>query len=143
VKKESAGVSPVVATILLIAITVVAIGVMLVFILSLPKTAVPMIISVTVDNAISGNTRIRLSHSGGDSLLNASTNIQILINGALENYGAGKQWTATLSNGTDFRIGDVITVTNIDGTNRALNSGDMITMVYIPTSQQIVSYTVP
>jgi flagellin-like protein len=135
-RKESAGVSPVVATILLIAITVVAVGVVLVFISSLPKPVVPVSTSVSVNGAINAATSFTLSHSGGDSLLNATSNIQVRLNGTVEN------WTSILSNGTDYRIGDVITVNSTSNPGLSLKHGDVITMVYIPTSQQIVSFTV-
>jgi flagellin-like protein len=131
--RDSTGVSPVVATILLIAITVVAVGVVMAFVAGLHMPTTPVSSSITVENAASGNTRIMIVHRGGDPLLNAKTNVQVRVNGVNENAII---WT--LADNTNFKVGDVIYVENIN-----LSSGDLITVVYIPTSQTVVTQTVP
>jgi flagellin-like protein len=102
-KEESTGVSPVIATILLIAITVVAVGIVMAFVAGLgtPATA-PVATLKVVDE--SGNTgKLLLKHEGGSKVLWKDVKIAVVENE-----------DAAVASGDYVDPDDVITATEIE-----------------------------
>ena len=134
--KDSAGVSPVIATILLIAITVVAVGVVMAFVAGLPTPTPPLIASITIENAVLGmDDNIIIWHTSGDPIGNWQANLEIRLN-ANPLTGA----TIVPIDHTNFVVGDKLSV---DVGTTALASGDVITVIYKPANQELTRVTVP
>lgn len=148
--RDSAGVSPVIATILLIAITVVAVGVVMAFVAGLPTPTPPLIASITIENAIRGNTSITIYHTSGDPVRNAFRgtagviagdnwiNLEIRVNGAKVTTTNATLNTVQVTTTNDFVAGDRLVLTF----TTPLNSNDVITVIYRPTNQTISTVTV-
>jgi flagellin-like protein len=159
--RDSTGVSPVIATILLIAITVVAVGVVMAFVAALPKATPPLNASISISNAVSGSTTLIISHTGGDPIRNAFNpsylgyiwtnnwvNMEVRVNGAKV-----LATSVTLNNTSvtlglkDFTTGDRLVLGVLytpDGSaTLSLHSGDVITVVYTPANQILVTVPVP
>jgi flagellin-like protein len=130
-KGDSTGVSPVIATILLIAITVVAVGVVMAFVAGIGRPVTPVATMLTVENAINGSDNIRIFHMSGDSLTNASANVELRVNGV--NIAL-----AGLTAGAEFKVGDMMYA----AADLNLVTGDVISIIYKPTNQTILTLTV-
>jgi hypothetical protein len=91
---------------------------------------------LTVGGAVSGSKILTISYTTfGDTIENAYTdgnwtNMEVMVNGAA---------TPAPSGTGDFSVGDNLTITLAT----PLASGDVITVIYIPTSQTLASVTVP
>jgi flagellin-like protein len=155
-KRDSAGVSPVIATILLIAITVIAIGIVMVFVGGLGRPTPPLSATISASHATRGSTKLAIEHTGGDPIRNAFCgtsdnniassdnwiNLEVRINGVVVITTENKTKFNGVGIGTgirDFTVGDVLLLEKI----AALNSGDVITIMYKPTNQQIARVMVP
>jgi len=143
-KGDSTGVSPVIATILLIAITVVAVGVVMAFVAGIGRPVTPVATMLTAENAIDNSVRVRLFHMSGDTIPAVRTNLEVRLNGALKPWGALGADNVTLTgdgdSDGDFEIGDVITASCV---NTSLQTGDVLAVVYKPTQQTLLSLTIP
>ncbi|RLD04381.1 MAG: hypothetical protein DRI32_05735 [Chloroflexi bacterium] len=91
---KSKGISPVVATVLLIAITVIAVGTIAAFWSTISTPGTQVIANLTLSGVEAGSTMITLTHMGGDPITDAFTptndyetlpedwkNLKIMING--------------------------------------------------------------
>jgi hypothetical protein len=90
--------------------------------------------AIPIEGATSGSTNLTVTNVGGDTVENAYTdgkwtNMEVLVNGAA---------TPAPSGTGDFSVGDNLTITF----TAPLSSGDVITVVYTPTSQTRASVTV-
>lgn len=154
IKKAEKGVSPVVATILLIAIVVVAVGAIAAFVLGRPMTPHPIAASISVSGAYKHSTTLTLEHTGGDPIRNAFVensdddnvitsenwiNMEVRINGAKVTAMNCKLNRVGIPSSSDFEVGDIL-VFNI---SEALSSGDEVTISYTPANQILASASVP
>jgi flagellin-like protein len=153
---DSTGVSPVIATILLIAITVVAIGVVMVFVAGLGRPTAPITANISIRDATAGSGKLTIEHAGGDPIRGAFCgttennmendnwkNLEVRVNGALVVTKDNLTKFNGASFGTetkDFKVGDVLVLESLSPT---LKSGDVITVIYTPANQQLASKTVP
>ncbi|MEM2878561.1 MAG: type IV pilin N-terminal domain-containing protein [Candidatus Hadarchaeales archaeon] len=147
--KDFKGVSAVVATILLIAITVVAIGSIAIFVSGLGGTLTSGTITanITIENAVNTSRGIIIKHMGGDTISNAFSG-STLNTSVLEVRISSSTVTSTPAytlnggsiNVTQFKAGDILKAAFI-GT-QALSSGDVITIVYKPANQILTQETV-
>ncbi len=155
-RRDSTGVSPVIATILLIAITVIAIGVVMVFVSGLGRPTPPLSAIISVRNATRNSTKLTIEHTGGDPIRDAFCgkavdnhvitsdnwiNLEVMINGGLVTTTEDKTKfnNVLIDNNTyDFTVGNILLLEKIT----ALNSGDVITIIYTPASQEIARVTV-
>jgi flagellin-like protein len=141
-RRDSVGVSPVIATILLIAITVVAIGAVIAFVSGIGRPTPPLNASISIRNATKNSDKLTIEHNGGDPIRDAFVdnnwnNMEVRKNGALLTSTDNKLNGSHVDN-FDFTIGDVL-VLKID----RLSSGDVITVIYTPGNQEIARVTVP
>lgn len=121
-KLDERGVSPVVGTILLIAITVAIAGIVGYFAMTQQPGEPAPTVSVQFDNVHVGEYTaggFTVTHLGGDNIENA--NLGIRINGESVGYSN--------TGGDDFGVGDVMTVDNNDS-DVDLDYGDKIMLVY-------------
>jgi len=136
-KLSKKGVSPVIATILLIAITVVAVGVVMAFVVMLPKPTTPLSAVINIGGAVKDSETLVISHMSGDPIMAMLTSMEVRINGTTQNLP-----DATLNGNaigiSDFTVGDRLVLTV-----PALSSGDVIAVVYKPANQILASVTVP
>jgi flagellin-like protein len=164
--RDSTGVSPVIATILLIAITVVAVGVVMAFVAALPKPVVSVNTEIIIGGATAGSGTLTITHTGGDMITNAFDNsvsgtaswlnMQVRINGAQVPLTliSGTTYAATVtfngspipSGASNFSVGDTLVLSGclLPGVIQStpLISGDVITVVYTPANQILVTVTV-
>jgi flagellin-like protein len=151
-KKDEQAVSPVIAVIMLIAITVVIAAIVAAFAYGIiggvrkaPSCA------LVVEGAISGfdNTTVKIIHHGGDKVIDAFDNsltaedpwgtLEVRYNGAtVDNatYPVKVNNNSTISD-PDFKAGDEITIEFAE-----LFPGESITIVYTPTENVIQRITV-
>jgi len=127
------GISPVIATILLIAITVVAVGVVMAFVMVLPKPTAPLSAVINIEDAKIGSEKLVISHVSGDPIMAALTNMEVRINGAKQDLTG-----TTLDDNPDFTVGDRLVLTGLT----PLSSDDVIAVVYRPANQILATVTV-
>ena len=138
------GISPVVGTILLVAVTVIIAGSIAAFVYGLSGTGnEPVTPSLNFSGIDDGESQFTISHEGGDAIPNAfntdtddwGNNLDLTVDGkaltdSIEERGNGDQ---------DFDVGEEITV-NIDGT---LQSDNTIRLIYTPNNSILQKATVP
>lgn len=134
-KGETSGVSPVIATILLIAITVVAVGVVMAFVAGLGRPVTPVSVMFSSQGAVDNSENIYLYHMSGDALTNPTANVSVTRNGTLV---TGVTFTDADGDG-NLEVGDRV---KIDVPGR-IRTGDVILVIYKPTNQTLLSITVP
>jgi flagellin-like protein len=157
--RDSTGVSPVIATILLIAITVVAVGVVIAFVAALPKPTSPLATSITIGGATASSTTLTITHAGGDQIktafyANSSSqysyiaannwaNMEVRVNGAnvatVDNGATLNNAHLTPSTSYDFSVGNILVLPFAT----PLAPGDVITVIYTPANQILATVTVP
>jgi len=156
-RRDSAGVSPVIATILLIAITVIAIGVVMVFVSGLGRPTSLLNANISVRNATRNSTKLTIEHAGGDPITDAFCgkavdnhvitsdnwiNLEVRINGGIVTTTDNKTKfnNVLIDNNTyDFTVGNILLLEKIT----VLSSGDVITIIYKPNNQELTRVTVP
>ena len=156
-RRDSTGVSPVIATILLIAITVIAIGVVMVFVSGLGRPTPPLTMTISIRNATRNSTKLTIEHTGGDPIRDAFCgkavddhiittdnwiNLEVRINGAkvATTENKTKFNNVLIDNNTyDFTVGNILLLEKIT----VLSSGDVITIIYKPNNQELIRVTVP
>jgi flagellin-like protein len=136
-KEESTGVSPVIATILLIAITVVAVGVVMAFVAGLgrPTTPVSVMLGNTTGFVDNNSDNAYIYHLSGDALTAPKNNVSVTLNG---NAISNVSFTDADGDG-NFEVGDRISIQFPS----AIHTGDVIMVIYKPTSQTLLTITVP
>jgi flagellin-like protein len=137
-KKGIRGVSPVVGTILLIAITVALAAVVATLVSGLGGRGTPPSAMLTVTAEISGNNiTLTISHEGGDDLVLKDLEIKASNDnvGGMETI---KGTDLTGIAGTTFNVGESGKVTY---TSTGIVSGDTITVfiIHTPTKQKLFS----
>ena len=125
-RMDESGVSPVIATILLIALTVVAVGIVAVFLTSIsPGTPT---VSTQVQLQSWNENSVTFYHRGGQTV-NVS-DLKLLKSG---NEVTGATWTP--SSGT-WSVGQTLTISK---SGMGITENDVITLVYKPANQQLYS----
>ena len=152
-RKLKAGVSPVAATILLIALTVTAVGVVAAVVVGWGTPEPSLAASIDVGGASDGNTVLVLQHVGGNPIGTAFVpsasgtitendwaDMEVRVNGEKVVTTSGILNGSTVLSGVTygFVFGDTLTL----GLSTALHSGDVVTVVYRPTGQVIKTVTV-
>jgi len=137
---EKKGVSPVVGTILLIAITVAlaAIVAMLVSGLGGRGAAPSALLAVTAGNAHSGsgdNIKITISHNGGDDLIISDLQLQASIDSANT-----MEIIPIVATGATLRVGGTVTGTY---EYSGITSGTAIKVfiIHVPSKQKLIDTT--
>jgi hypothetical protein len=122
---------------------------------TLPTPVAPLTTTISIVGATSGSTTLTITHAGGDPIRTAFyentgsvitadnwANMEVRINGAKVITASG----ATLDNllltppsSHDFSVGDILVLP----LNTSLSSGDVITVVYTPANQILLTVTVP
>lgn len=149
-----------VATILLIALVIIAVASIAAFIGRIQVPEKPLSVSISIDNAQKNKKALTIKHTGGDAITGAFygaandnsgiapdnwNNMEIRINGA--KVGT-KDNTAKLNGGNiqaslyDFKVGDVLYF-ELAAPADKLSSGDVITVIYTPVNQIITEIKVP
>lgn len=157
---EQKGLSPMVATIVLIAMVMVIAGVLAAGISGGAPQA-PASVRLTLDDVEDGSTTLTVSHSGGDSILDAWSIIENPGTGDNDNLQfnkleiriggekiTGENVLSLTSEGVEqveqgenkidltFAVGDTLIMENISPT---MQSGDEIKVVYTPQNQLLLS----
>jgi len=155
-RKSRAGVSPVVATILLIAITVVAVGTVAVFVMGLPPLKPSIVASLDIEGATKNSTVLVINHKSGASVTSAFTpsssgaisvndwtDMEVRVNGAKIVAKNVKLNGSTVSSGIiyDFIAGDVLEIELV--TPAALHPGDVVKIMYRPATEELATAEVP
>jgi len=128
-------ISPVIATILVIAITVIITIPIYVYMSSKPEAFPPVSIVVNIDYD-EDNQLVNITHQGGDTIFNAlSTDpvnefniLTLIVNSDIPNI-------ASIDGNKDFAPGDTIVVELVD----PLQSNDRVKLVYGPRNQLLES----
>lgn len=140
------GVSPVIATVLLIAITIVMVGIVAAFVGGITPGEVPISVFLVYDNNKEGNTRLIVRHGGGDVVDSAFDSgrfkeMEVRINGAIKLTAPATDnlWLngvrMTAADGIKrFAVGDMLVVPLTSG----LAIGDIISALYKPTDQILI-----
>jgi flagellin-like protein len=135
-KMERKGVSPVVGTILLIAITVALAAIVAMLVSGLGGRGAPpsAMLTVSANASENDNVVLTISHEGGDDLIPADLEVQASDN-------SDKMWVVSpmiLSRGATFSVGGTETGTYIYGASPA---GNPITVYVIhkPSKQKLFS----
>lgn len=158
--KREKGVSPVVATILLIALVIIAVASIAAFLGRIQVPEKPLSATISIDNAKKNKTALTIKHTGGDGIIGAFygksndnfaispdnwNNMEVRINGAK----VGTKDNTTKLNGEnvkgslyDFKVGDVLYFELAVPADK-LSSGDVITIIYVPVNQVITEIKVP
>ena len=141
-KFNERGISPVVGTILLVAVTVIIAGSIAAFVYGLSGTGnEPVNPSLSFEDVADGNESFTISHQGGDSVPNASesddwgSNLKLTIDGK-DDVTNSIQLTG---GDPDFDVGEEITV-NLDND---LTTNSTIRLIYTPTNSILQETTVP
>lgn len=138
---NDAGVSPVVATILLIGLTIVGVSILAAYLGSIPLPSQPVAARLRFENLVDGASGFIIVHMGGRSIPNAFDgarwrNMIVILNGEpvpLENaeYNGGP-----IPDVVDFKFADRLRL------QVALSSGDEITVVCASTGETLQYATV-
>ena len=154
--RDKKGISLVVATVLLIAVTIAAVGIIAAFITRLPSPTVGKNVTLYGENIVSGAVGFKIRHSGVDHLSGCFAESegkyiwnQLVVKIEGKPIGA-PGLTATIkvndydniSGGgpSDFKVGDMI---KILGLSPALSVGQTLTVSYLPTGQTFLDVIVP
>jgi flagellin-like protein len=124
-RMDESGVSPVIATILLIALTVVAVGIVAVFLTSISPGSPTVNTQVQLQSW--NENSVTFYHRGGQTVNVAD--LKLLKSGT---EVTGATWTP--SSGT-WSVGQTLTISNIT----SISENDVITLVYKPANQQLFS----
>lgn len=130
-KRGEKGVSPVVGTILLIAITVAIAGVIGYFAMTQQPGEPAPTVSVQFDNVHAGdytNGGFTITHLGGDKVENDALSVKV----------DGSSVGFSNTGGENFSVGNVITVDN-GSTALSLDPGDKIILSHIPSGSALAS----
>ena len=135
---EQKGVSPVVGTILLIAITVALAAVVATLVSGLGGRGTPPSAMLTVVAENSGtDVNLTIEHAGGDDLVVADLQVKVSDN------AGGLVTTEDIPSGvgTTFTVGESGTITSAYG--GGLEPGDVLTVyiIHVPSKQKIFSST--
>jgi hypothetical protein len=114
----------------------------------------PLIAIISIDYATSGSTKLAIQHLGGDSISDAFCgtsnhnitadnwmNLEVRINGSsIATTGGKTKFNDVLIGAStyDFTVGDILLLEEI----APLESGDVVMVIYRPTSQLLLSYSV-
>ncbi len=101
------GVSPVVGTILLIAITIALVGVVLAMVSGLGSRGTPLLARIRIVDV--GQDGIILAHEGGDELIAEKTLVKVEINGNVT-----EEVLSNLGTGGTFEVGDQVTISGVN-----------------------------
>lgn len=101
------GVSPVVGTILLIAITIALVGVVLAIVSGLGSRGTPLLARIRIVDV--GQDGIVLAHDGGDELIAEKTLVKVEINGNVT-----EEVLSNLGTGGTFEVGDQVTISGVN-----------------------------
>ncbi len=123
------GVSPVIATILLIALTVAAIGSIVAFLGAIKPPTPPIVANISLDSW--ETYRLLFFHGGGD-VINTS-GLALYIN----DNPAGGLWS--IGGAANWQVGVMLIRYSLPPPG--LTTGYRITLVYTPTSQVLVNET--
>jgi len=138
-QKGIRGVSPVVGTILLIAITVALAAVVATLVSGLGGRGTPPSAMLTVTATISGdNITLNISHEGGDDLVFADLEVKADNSATTMVTVKGTDLTGRI--GSTFNVGEAVTTT-YPITPGDIASGDTITVfvIHTPSKQKLFS----
>ena len=134
---DERSVSPVIGTVLLIAITIVIVGIVAAFIGGLGLSPAPIHPSLTVEGDGIGSTTFLIKHMGGDTVAKAFGSglgdMDVRINGASVKAQAMLSLNGEGVTKSDFESGDLLWVIGPE-----LKHGDMIMVIYEPTNQTLL-----
>ncbi len=122
---DNRGVSPVVGTILLVAITVAIAGTVGYFAMTQSPGQPAPTVSVEFDNVQDGNDRFTITHLGGDNVSIANLSVKV----------GGTSWDIEESG--SFAVGDVLTVSAPD--SQTLTPENKIMLIHKPSDSAIAS----
>ncbi|MEM2878940.1 MAG: type IV pilin N-terminal domain-containing protein [Candidatus Hadarchaeales archaeon] len=135
-RSEVEGVSPVVATVLLIGLTIVGVSILAAYLSSIPMPSQPAAARLRFENLVDGASGFVIVHMGGKSIQNAFDgarwiNMKAILNGEpvpLENaeYNGGP-----VPDVVDFKFADRLRL------QVGLSSGDEITVVCVSTGETL------
>ena len=145
------GISPVIGTILLIAVTVILVGVVAAFALGLGTPKTKPVASITAEDVPNNNDSLLLHHQQGDDLDWADLKISVTENAGTATYFVyGSQWhTLQGQNALDdnkFTAGETVIIDNTtDGKISPLNEDTYyhIVIVHEPTGTELLNTNVP
>ena len=131
-KEDSTGVSPVIATILLIAITVVAVGVVMAFVAGIGTPKAAPITTLDVKDQPGTNNTLLLSVSGGAPLKWAELRISVTLNAGsttvFEDPTASNNALDTTKSGT-FEVGADAIINGLSENTDLLSAGNYYRVV--------------
>ncbi len=143
-------ISPVIGVILIVAITIVIASVAYTWMGGMMGPATePLVTSIGINGATAGANTIYIAHNGGDAIIDAFkdslewSDVYVWNNMIVKKNGNAitRSFNITIiKSGTtvvtdDFNAGDILKITGID---LAINSGDIISVIYTPTNSKLV-----
>ncbi len=154
---DSKGVSPMIATIVLIAIVFAVAAILALSLASAPTPTQPFGGTFSLENVENGKDVIVIKHMGGDKAVEAligtgSTplarwrNLELRVDGVVKDnifefVSEGKLYKTTTTQGTTYTlvVGDIVKV-KLDS---ALREGSKVVLVWVPRNQALVEKEVP
>jgi FlaG/FlaF family flagellin (archaellin) len=160
IKKDEHAVSPIIAVVMMIGVTVIIQAVVAAFAFDITHELKTPNVAVVIEGADPGSSSITIVHYGGDTIVNAfsgTTNgqlgtvnwnaIEVRINGAVfaENDPANQTTRlngATKFGAVDFKAGDELKLDLSDSAQGTLRAGDSISVIHTTTGDTLRRVTV-
>jgi len=160
IQKDEHAVSPVIAVVMIIGVTVIIQAVVAAFAFDITHELKTPNVAVVIEGADQGSTSITIVHYCGDTIVNAfsgTTNgqlgtanwsaMEVRINGAVFAERDPAKGTTRLNGATgfgaaDFKAGDELKLDLSDSAQGTLRAGDSISVIYTTTGDTLRRVTV-